>query len=552
MPLKLKVKHFVNTTLSCVGLACIALMGLQSACSTDGRTPVDIGNREGILHLGNGAELADLDPHTTTGIPENNVQIALFEGLVAKDPKTLEIMPAVAERWEVSKDQLTYRFYIREQARWSNGDDLTAQDFVWSYQRALSPALANQYAYQLFVIKNAKAFNHGDIEDFSEVAVKALDTKILEIVLENPTPYFLSLLDHHSTFPVHTASIKKFGDLDERATRWTRPGNLVGNGPFTLHEWKINRILKVKKNPLYWDHENVQLNEIHYHPIQNVVTEERMFRAGQLHKTNSLMPNKIDSYRDAKRSELKIHPYYGSYYYVFNTGKPPLDSVKVRLALSFAVDREAIVQKVMRGGELPAYALTPASDTGYTPPKLHIFDPAKAKKLLADAGYPEGKGFPEIELLYNTQEQHKRVAVAIQQMWKKHLNINVAIYNQDWKVYLSSMKEGDFQIARRGWIGDYFDPNTFLDMFVSGSGHNQAQWANDDYDRLISKAGKTADRSQRMAMFYEAETLLMNEAPILPIYIYTSKYLLADSVENWPSNIMDYVSYKQVRLSDAE
>ena len=522
-----------------------------NACSTDGKTPVDIGNREGILHIGNGSEVADLDPHATTGLPENDIQIALFEGLVAKDPKTLEPVPAVAERWEISSDQLTYTFYIRDNARWSNGDDLTAHDFVQSYKRALSPALANQYAYQLFVIKNAKAFNAQTDSDFSRVGVKALDDKTLQITLANPTPYFLLLLDHHSTFPVHIPSILKHGGFDERATHWTRPGNLVSNGAFVLDEWKVNRILKVRKNEHYWDTENVALNGIHFHPIQNVVTEERMFRAGQLHKTYSLMPNKIDSYRQAESSELKIHPYYGSYYYLLNVEKYPLDSKKVRRALSFAVDREAIVKNVMRGGEPPGRSMTPPSENGYQPPLLHRFDPERARSLLAEAGYPNGKGFPKIELLYNTQEQHKRVAVAIQQMWKKHLNIEIDIYNQDWKVYLSSMKQKDYYIARRGWIGDYYDPNTFLDQWVTGGGNNNTNWGSQRYDALIAEAGRTADPEKRLAIFYEAESLFLEETPVIPIYIYTYKYLLSDSVKGWPANIMNYKAYKHISLSES-
>lgn len=525
-------------------LVCCSLL----ACG-GGESNVSQGNREGILHWGNGAEPQELDPHIVTGVPEHHIISALLEGLVAKDPATLEPIPAVAESWTVNPAGTVYTFYLRDDARWSNGDPLTASDFVWSWQRALMPALGNQYAYMYAPIKNAEAFTNGEISDFSQVGVKALNPGTLQITLNHPTPYFLQLLDHYALFPVHRATIERFGAADDRGTQWTRAGNFVGNGPFVLKQWDLNKVIIVDKNPYYWDAATVQLNGIRFYPTENISTEERMFRANQLHHSNAVPTEKIAVYQRDKPGQIKLSPYLGTYFYRFNTRIKPFDDVRVRKALAMSIDRESLVKHVTKGGQLPAYTITPPDTMGYTAPPALRYDPEQARRLLADAGYPGGQGFPAIEILYNTQEQHRKIAVAIQQMWKQQLNINLTLHNQDWKVFLDSEASGNFQVSRGSWIGDYVDPNSFLDMWVKDGGNNRTGWHNERFDQLVLRTAPAAKtRQDRYQAFLQAEKILMEAVPVIPIYTYVSMHLQHPSVKGMPGNILDYVNYKYVSL----
>tara|TARA_B110000483_G_scaffold113503_1_gene137872 strand:- start:2609 stop:4270 length:1662 start_codon:yes stop_codon:yes gene_type:complete len=529
-------------------LLMILFLSLIVGCSK-GQNNVTTGNLTGILHWGNGTDPQELDPHIVTGIPEHHILNALLEGLVAKDTKTLEPIPAVAKEWSISKDKKTYTFKIRESALWSNGDPLTAHDFVWSWWRALQPKLGNQYAYMLFPIENSENYAKGKISDFSLVGVKALDDQTLQVKLSNPTPYFLQLLDHYSMYPLHKATIEKFGKAHERGTLWTRPGNFIGNGPFILKEWRLFKSIDVIKNPIYWDAKKVKLNGIRFHPIENVTTEERMFRLGQLHKTSSIPIDKVKTYKKNKPALLKIYPYLGNYFYRFNTAVAHLSDKRVRRALAMSINRKELTERVTKGDESPAYTFTPPGTLGYFARNGFGFNPSLAKNLMSEAGYPAGKGFPVTELLYNTSEGHRKIAVAIQQMWKKHLGINIVLVNQDWKVYLDSVNTGNYAIARAGWIGDYIDPNTFLDMWVTDGGNNRTGWSNRHYDDLISKqAPISSSKSERYKIMAEAEQILLNNMPIIPIYIYNSKSLVHPSVKGLEPNILNYVLYKNIFL----
>ncbi len=531
-----------------LSLLLASVTALLTACG-NGENNVTTGNRDGIMHWGNGTDPQELDPHIVTGVPEHHILTALLEGLVLKDPATLEPIPGVAKRWEISEDGRTYTFYLRENARWSNGDPVTAEDFVWSWWRALQPALGNQYAYMYFPIKNAEAYLKREIDDFDQVGVKAVDDFTLQVELNNPTPYFLQLLDHYSMFPVHRATIEKFGKPDQRGSLWTRPGNFVGNGPFQLKEWKLNKLVAVERNPHYWDASTVKLNQIHFHPTENVTTEERMFRAGQLHHTASIPIDKVAVYQRNNPALLHAEPYLGNYFYRFNINKPHLSDKRVRRALAMAIDRQQIVDHVTKGGEVPADTFTPPNTLGYSALPGFEFNPEKARQLMAEAGYPNGEGFPVTELLYNTSEGHRKIAVAIQQMWYKYLGVNITLNNQDWKVYLNSVDSGDYSIARAGWIGDYVDPNTFLDMWVTDGGNNRTGWSNPRYDELVLKlAPRAQDRDSRYALLREAEAILLDEMPVIPIYIYTSKSLVHPSVRGLQPNILDYTLYKNVWL----
>ena len=531
-------------------VALLAVTGLiltLSGCG-DYQSNVESGNREGTLHWGNGTEPQSLDPHIATGVPEHHIISSLMEGLVHKDGETLEPRPGVAKSWDISADGRVYTFYLRQDARWSNGDLHNAHDYVWSWWRALQPALGNLYAYMYFPIANAKAYYDGEIRDFSQVGVKALGDYVLQVTLTEPIPYFLQLLDHYSTYPVHRATVEKFGKADQRGTRWTFEGNIVGNGAFQLKEWKINRRITVERNPHYWNAENVRLNQVVFYPTENVTTEERMFRAGQLHYSG-IPSDKIQAYSQSDDPSLRIQPYLGVYFYRLNVDKPQLSDKRVRRALGMTINRDQLVSQITKGGQIPAYAITPPGTMGYYPESDLTFDPEGAKKLLAEAGYPNGEGFPTTEILYNTSEGHRKIAVALQQMWKKHLNIDVVLLNQEWKVYLDTVSNHHYEIARAGWIGDYVDPNNFLDMFLCNGGNNRTRWCNPEYDQIIlQQVPKAKTHQQRLELFQKAETILLDEMPVIPIYIYTSNNLVHPTVKNFGRNILNQANYREMYL----
>lgn len=519
-----------------------------AACGA-GESNVERGNRLGVLHYGNGSEPQGLDPHVVTGVPENHIVRALFEGLTVKNPYTLEPEPGVAESWAVSDDGRVITFHLRGDARWSNGDPVTADHFVWSWRRALHPAMGNAYAYMLYPVKNAEAYARGELEDFAAVGVKALDPQTLQVTLTERTPYFIQLMDHASTFAVHPPTIEAFGEPTDRFTRWTRVENIVGNGPFVLEEWKLNRRIRVAKSETYWDRDRVRLNGVVFYPTENTVSEERMFRAGQLHYTASVPLDKIPVYRAVADSPYVQAPYLGTYFYLVNTERPPLDDPRVRRALSLAVDRATLSETVMQGSVVPAYSITPPGTLGYEPPQLFSYDPVAARRLLAEAGYPDGSGWPGVELVYNTNEAHRKIAVAVQQMWKDVLGIDVTIANQEWKVYLDSVSTMNFDIARRGWIGDYVDPNNFLDLFLADGGNNNTGFADPVYDDMIlRRAPQAKSREARFSIFRAAEARLMRQMPIIPIYTYTSKHLVHPSVRGMPANLMDSLNLRYVWL----
>ena len=529
--------------------ALLVLASIFLFACTGGESNVTEGNRLGILHYGNGSEPQGLDPHVVTGVPENHLIRALFEGLAVKNPYTLEPEPGVAERWEFSADQRVVTFHLREDALWSNGDQMTAHDYVWSWQRALNPAMGNLYAYMLYPMLNAEAFATGKIEDFDEVGVKALDDHTLQVTLTEPTPFFLQLMDHYSTFALHRPTIEKFGNATDRFTRWTRVENIVSNGAFRLTEWKLNRRISMAKSDTYWDSDNVKLNGVVFYPTENIVSEERMFRVGQLHYTQTIPLDKIPVYQAMENSPYVQAPYLGTYFFLINTTRPPVDDVRVRKALSMSIDRQKLNDTVLQKSNVPAYSITPPGTLGYQPPKLFDYDPGQARQLLADAGFPDGQGWPGLELIYNTSESHRKIAVALQQMWKDVLNIQVTISNQEWKVYLDSVTQMEFDVARRGWIGDYVDPNNFLDLFLTGGGNNNTGFSDPRYDEMITRlAPQAKTREERFAIFKEAETMLMEQMPILPIYTYTSKHLIHHSVKGMPANLMDSLNLKYVWL----
>jgi oligopeptide transport system substrate-binding protein len=519
-----------------------------AACSM-GESNVESGNREGILHFGNGAEPQSLDPHVMSGSPEVNIANSLFEGLVTRNPYTMEIEPGVAQRWEFSEDRRVLTFHLNPAARWSNGDPVTARDFEWSLRRALHPALGNQLADALFPIENAQAYHLGEITDAGQVGVRALDEQTLEITLTNPAPYFMDLLASYVTYPVHRATLEDHGDPMARFTPWTRPGNMVSNGPFVLTEWRMNRRVTVEKNPTYWNADKVRLNGVVFHPVENEITQEHMFRVGQLHYTDAVPLNKIPGYQAMPDTPYEQAPMLAVYYFVFNTGRAPVDEVRVRRALALAIDREKLVSTVLQGTESASSVFVPPHIPGYRPPAGLDYDPDEARRLLARAGYPGGMGWPGLEFKYNTSDNNRKIAVAVQQMWKDELNIEITLANLEWKVFLDTLNGKNFQAARAGWVGGYLDPNTFLGRFITGGGTNRTGFSSTRFDEIMLRLAPEAQSAEeRLQLMREAETILLDQVPIVPIYTYTSKHLVHASVRGAPANVLDTINYRYVWL----
>lgn len=538
-------------TFALLGAFLVAGCGKKDAApSADAPVGPD-GRKLMVWNVGNGAEPQDLDPQVVTGVPEHKILMGLFEGLVSEDPKDLHPVPGMADHWSISDDGLVYTFHIRDNAKWSNGDAITAQDFVDSYKRMLTPAFAAEYSYLLWFVKGAEDYNKGKTDDFSQVGFKATDPQTLQVTLKQPVPFLLRIIaSHYAWYPVPTKVIAKFGGLTEKATPWTRPGNIVSNGPFQLKEWSPNQRIVLERNPHYWDAKTVKLDQIRFFPTEDISTEERMFRTGQLDKTNELPNSKIDSYRREHPESLRIEPWLGIYFYRINVTRPPLNDKRVRRALALAIDRESLVKNVTRGDQQPAYAVSYPGTAGYTP-KAHLEgNIAEARRLLAEAGFPDGKGWPHVELLYNTSENHRAIAEAIQQMWRQNLNIDVQLTNQEWKVYLDSQDNMDYWIERAGWIADYVDPNVFLEIFTSDNLNNDTGWANPQYDKLYAQALAAKTEEERYAIYQKMDALLVDELPIIPIYYYTRVYALNPKVKGYWPTLLDNHPYKYIYIED--
>ncbi len=521
---------------------------LFAASCAKRESPAEEGIRTKTLLVGNGAEPQDLDPQTCTLYTDANVLMALFEGLTCLDEKTSQAVPGVAERWDVSPDGLIYTFHLRDDAKWSNGDPVTADDFVYSFHRILSPGLASEYAYMLYFIKNAEAFNGGKLSDFTQVGAKALDARTLQVILDHPCPFLPAVAAHQSWYPVHRATIEKFGRMDQRNSLWTRPENSVGNGPFMLKEWTPNSRIIVVKNPAYWDAAHNHLNAVVFFPTDDIATDESNFRADQIHVTYQLLPDRIEHYRNEAPQFLRIDPFIETEYLQFNVTKPPLNDPRVRQALARAIDRVAIARDILHDSCQPANALTPPDTAGYTPETKIPTDFEAARKLLAEAGYPGGKNFPVLEIQTKNDNIWRAVAEAIQEMWKRELGIHVEIVSLEQKTWMSNSQALNYQVNLYRWIGDYNDPSTFLYLFKSGSGNNNTGWASADYDRLNDEADRAADPATRNALLQKAEALLLDEAPIAPIYYGTRTYLIQPYVKGWVPALLGYHRYQFIDL----
>ena len=552
----------------------LVLLGTSSCTASKGST------QEITYNLG--TEPATIDPALSQGIPEANVILQVFDGLTRINNKNVPV-PAIAKSWTISKDLKTYTFTLRD-ASWTNGTPVTAYDFEYAWIRALSPEMASVYAYQLYYVRGGEAFNTSikvgskyyaglldakgnpvmktvggkqvaqpnmakQIDPSKDVGVKALDAKTLQVELESPTVYFLNLTAFPTLMPVCKAVVST---NDKWAADVT---NFVTDGPFTLTQWSHNDKMTFVNNPTYWDKAAVKLTKITYLMVTDESTALSMFQSGQMDVGSTVpiaeLPKLVAS------GDAQILPYLGTYYYQINVTKKPFSDVRVREALNLAIDRKAITTSVTKGGQIPALAFVPggiadaAAGSDFRTVGGTFYkddDVAAAQKLLADAGYPGGKGFPAFTLLFNTSNAHQSIAEAIQQMWSKNLGINCTLKVEEWGVYLDDRNNLNYQVARAGWIGDYMDPNTFLDMWVTGGGNNGTGWSNKTYDALIAKAKATVNPTARMATLHAAEKILMTDMPIIPIYFYTNPVLITKHVKNFYQSTLGFVDWKNAYM----
>ena len=495
-----------------------------------------------VLRVSQRNEPATLDPQLAALPDEFLVLRSLLEGLLSPSPDGGAPLPAVAERWESSSDRLTWTFHLRHDARWSNGDAVTSRDFVYTIRRALEPAIGAPKARLFYVLRNARAFHLGRLKDPAELGAAAPDIHTVVLTLERPTPQLPALVASGPWLPVHAATVTKLGGT--RESRWALPGNFVGNGPFILSTWEPNREIRVQRNPAYRDLTHVPLAGVRFLAYDNGDTEERAFRAGQVDVTMSVPASKLPGYHAPM---LHTQPLAETRYLSLNCTRPPLDDPRVRRALALVLDRAALVGQVLRGGQQPAFGLVPPGIGGYIASPLFATDPAEARRLLAAAGFPEGKGFPQLELSTWTNVV---VLEAIQQMWRRELGIESNIVQHEAKVHLAALAAGDYVVALVPAIPDYDDPAALLANFSADAPLNYPHWHSAAYEKLLGEADLAAEPARRLALLHEAEKILLAEMPVVPIYFNTRTFLVAPRVQGWREDRLWNRFYTDVTLHE--
>jgi oligopeptide transport system substrate-binding protein len=528
-------------------LLAILLLAFVSGCGPGDGPPIAPGPPgTTVLHRGNGAEPQSLDPHRGEGVPSSNIQRDLFDGLVTTAPDG-SLIPGAASSWTISEDGLVYSFELREDGRWSNGDPVTAEDFVFSLRRAADPATLSNYSQILAPILNATDVVAGRLPP-SELGVEAAEPRRLIIRLGSPTPYFLELLTHSMTFPVHPPTVRAHG------ASFARPGRLVSNGAYMLEEWVVQSHVKLVRNPHYHDRDAVEIEAVYFYPIENPGTELKRYRAGELHWTDALPHQQIAWVREHLADDLQISPYLGTYYFGFNTVQPPFAGRPgLRRALSMVIDREIITTHVTGGGEIPAYGWIPPLP-GYTPQRPEWADwpaerrLAEARRLYEEAGY--GPRAPlTVKLFYNTSDNHKRIALAVAAMWKQALGVRTQLINQEFKVFLDTRRrKRETEVFRAAWIGDFRDPYTFAEINASTHGMNDTGYSNPRYDALLEASMKERDPDRRRAQLEEAERILLADQPLMPIYFYVNRRVVKPWVKGWQPNLLDLHPTRHFRL----
>jgi oligopeptide transport system substrate-binding protein len=535
------------------GLVVAASVLLAGCGPADDRRTVQVGGESGtelaerqVLRRGNGAEPQSLDPHKSEGVPESNLQRDLYEGLTSGGADG-GVAPGVARSWDISEDGLVYTFHLRDNARWSNGDPVTAEDFVFGLRRSVDPATLSNYGIMLRPIRNAAAIIAGELPP-EQLGVRAIDELTVEITLGNPAPYFLGVLNHSAAYPVHRPTVERYGD------RWARPGRLVSNGAFKLEDWVVQSHIKLARNEYYWGNEDVRLDEVWYYPIENQSTELQRYRAHELEFTSDVPFRQLRWIRENLADELVIAPYLGIYYYGLNlTTEPFRDNRELRQAMNLAINRERLTEQVTAAGEIPAYGYVPAVE-GYTQVEpewaswTQAEREAEARRLYAQAGYSIDQPL-RLQILYNTHENHRTIAVAISSMWNEVLGVRTDLVNEEWKVYLETRRSKQTtQVFRAGWIGDYNDAFTFAELMHSDSSMNDSGWNNPAYDELLERASMERDPTQRAEYLQQAERILLEDVPLIPVYFYVTKRMVKPWVGGYESNIMDHIYSKNLYI----
>ncbi|EPB2247243.1 MULTISPECIES: oligopeptide ABC transporter substrate-binding protein OppA [Citrobacter] len=496
----------------------------------------------------NGSEVQSLDPHKIEGVPESNISRDLFEGLLISDVDG-KPSPGVADKWE-NKDFKVWTFHLRKDAKWSDGTPVTAQDFVYSWQRLANPNTASPYASYL---QYGHIVNIDDIiagkKPVTDLGVKAIDDHTFEVTLSEPVPYFYKLLVHSSLSPVPKAVVEKFGE------KWTQPANIVSNGSYKLKDWVVNERIVLERNTHYWDNAKTIINQVTYLPISSEVTDVNRYRSGEIDMTYNNMP--IELFQKLKKeipNEVHVDPYLCTYYYEINNQKAPFNDVRVRTALKLALDRDIIVNKVKNQGDLPAYSFTPPYTDGakLVEPEWFKWSQEKrneeAKKLLAEAGFTADKPLT-FDLLYNTSDLHKKLAIAAASIWKKNLGANVKLENQEWKTFLDTRHQGNYDVSRAGWCADYNEPTSFLNMVLSDSSNNTVHYKSPAFDKLIADTLKATDDAQRSELYSQAEQLLDKDSAIVPVFYYVNARLVKPWVGGYSGkDPMDNIHVKDLYI----
>jgi oligopeptide transport system substrate-binding protein len=505
---------------------------LTSGCVVD--PPAD-------LVIINGTEPETLDPAIVTGQSEMRVVQGLFEGLTRRDPKTAGPIPGLAERWEVSPDKCTYTFHLRTNLVWSTGEPITADDVAYSWRRTLDPATASDYASLLFCLKNAEDFNAGRINDMLRVGVRALDPRTVRVELNHPTAFFLDLCASPALCIVPRQAIEKFGDA------WLKARPLPASGAFELVCWRLNDKIRLRKNPRYWDAAHTQSEILDILPTGSPIAALNLYETGvaDIVWDKDLVPAElIDEL--LSRPDFHTFSYLGTYFYRFNVTRKPLDDPRVRRAFALTTDRERIVRKLTKGGEKAAFRFVPDGTASYEPPVGLPRDPEAARKLLAEAGYPGGKGFPRLQYAFasaasGAAKVSENIAIELQQMWREELGVEIELRQIERKIFFAAQSQLDYDLSASSWVGDYNDPNTFLDLFMSNNGNNRTGWKDSRYDDLIRQANMQTDAGRRAGLFRQAETLLVSdEAPIVPLYFYAGfNYYDPTKIQGVYQNILD-------------
>lgn len=521
---------------------------------------------ESHLRFSQGPEIATLDPARIKALGDGRIAAALFEGLTVTDPATLSPRPGAAGSWDISDDGLTYTFHLRPEACWSDGDPLTAHDFIYSWKRVLDARTAAEYKGMLYPIKGAesyaKASEAGEAGEtgvtapdrLPQLGLEALDDKTLRVTLERPTAYFLSLAAFSTYLPVKREVVERAEAGEGGAGSWIVAGRLIGNGAYLLKEWTYKSRIRLVRNPRYWNAGNVRIETV---DVLQMTTDLALvgYEKGELDLVMALpalaSEALVRQMRAGRRSDVHLADNLATYFYRLNCRRGPLKDPRVRRALSLALDKRAIIEKVGRLNQTEATTFVPPNLPGYEAPRGVHRNIDEARRLLAEAGYPQGRGLPKLLLLYNTDEGHRNIAELAMQSWKKELGVEIELANLEWKVFLEEVQKGQYDIARAGWYGDYVDPNTFLDIFMTDGGNNDTGWSNERYDALIRQAADAVDPAARNKLLRRAEALLLEESPIIPIYHYVNVSLVRPTVKGFKTNLRNEILFSDLWLDES-